>query len=194
MRIYIAGPMTGLPDFNYPAFHAAAAAIAAQGDEALNPAENFGGDQSRPYADYIRRDLQMLLDADAVYFLPGWERSRGARMEWHVAEALGLPRIAMETLEPAALIHSIDGLLDADRWRAFVAEACVAKGEDGETLLFAQLYDDSVEQIPGLTPNEQLAIDGEAHVEEPGVFGTSIAGVDRVSRIVDAWMATGAPT
>ena len=39
-RVYIAGPMTGLPDFNYPAFNAAAAKLRALGLEVLNPAEN----------------------------------------------------------------------------------------------------------------------------------------------------------
>ena len=39
-RIYLAGPMSGLPDFNYPAFHAAAAVLRAQGHYVENPAEN----------------------------------------------------------------------------------------------------------------------------------------------------------
>lgn len=42
-RLYLAGPMTGLPDFNYPAFHAAAAAWRAAGWTVANPAENFNG-------------------------------------------------------------------------------------------------------------------------------------------------------
>ena len=42
MRIYIAGPMTGLPDSNYPAFHAAEARLQALGHEPHNPARNPG--------------------------------------------------------------------------------------------------------------------------------------------------------
>lgn len=38
----------------------------------------------------MRRDLQMLLKCSAVCMLPGWKRSRGARLEHHVAEELGL--------------------------------------------------------------------------------------------------------
>lgn len=90
MRVYIAGPMTGLPDQNYPAFHTTAAVWRAAGWTVLNPAENFGGDQQRPYTDYIRRDLLDLLVCDAIAFLPGWEQSKGASLERHVAEVLQL--------------------------------------------------------------------------------------------------------
>jgi hypothetical protein len=38
-RAYIAGPMTGLPEFNFPAFHAAAASLRARGFEVENPAQ-----------------------------------------------------------------------------------------------------------------------------------------------------------
>lgn len=38
--IYLCGPMTGLPEYNYPAFHAAAAELRAQGWRVVNPAEN----------------------------------------------------------------------------------------------------------------------------------------------------------
>lgn len=44
MRVYIAGPMTGLPEYNFPAFHAAAKAWRDAGWEVLNPAEAFDGD------------------------------------------------------------------------------------------------------------------------------------------------------
>jgi hypothetical protein len=91
MRVYIAGPMTGLPDFNYPAFHAAAAEWRAAGWTVLNPAENMGGDQGRPYTDYIRRDMMDLLVSDALALLPGWEKSKGASLEQHIATVLDLP-------------------------------------------------------------------------------------------------------
>lgn len=89
-RLYIAGPMTGLPEFNYPAFHAAAAAWRALGWEVMNPAENFGGSMGMPYPDYIRNDLADLMSSTAVAFLPGWEASKGAKLERHVAEVLEL--------------------------------------------------------------------------------------------------------
>lgn len=88
--VYIAGPMSGLPDYNYPAFHAAAAIWRAAGWTVMNPAENFAGHQGLPYADYIRKDLADLMTCEAIAFLPGWENSKGAKLERHVAEVLGM--------------------------------------------------------------------------------------------------------
>lgn len=90
-RVYISGPMTGLPEFNYPAFHAAEAEWAAAGWEVLNPARNADGDTTHPWAFYIRLDIPLVLSADAIAMLPGWENSRGANLERTIAEALGLP-------------------------------------------------------------------------------------------------------
>lgn len=99
-RIYIAGPMTGLPDFNYPAFHAAAKAWRDAGWVVMNPAENFAGHQGLPYADYIRKDLADLMTCDAIAFLPGWATSKGATLEHHVAEVLGM--LMFDALVPVA--------------------------------------------------------------------------------------------
>lgn len=95
-RLYIAGPMTGLPDFNRPAFHAAAAQLRAAGYEVVSPAEL---DSTHPIADpdgpgawgrYMRRDIPHLLTCDALALLPGWTDSKGARLETHIAQELGM--------------------------------------------------------------------------------------------------------
>ncbi|SIS84094.1 DUF4406 domain-containing protein [Alicyclobacillus vulcanalis] len=88
-RVYLSGPMTGLPQGNRPAFLEAARALRAHGIQVLNPAE-FGSADDDWYA-AMRRDLRMLMDADAVVTLPGWERSRGARLEVYVASQLNMP-------------------------------------------------------------------------------------------------------
>jgi len=88
MKIYIAGPMTGYEDFNYPAFHAAERKLALC--DVCNPARNFEGIQDLPYKEYIRQDIKTLLECDAIYLLCGWENSRGARLEKHIADVLGL--------------------------------------------------------------------------------------------------------
>lgn len=90
MRVYIAGPMTGLPGFNYPAFGAAAEMLRGAGHCVVNPAELHDGDTGRDYAHYLRAGLRALLECDAVVMLPGWELSKGATLERRVAEAIGL--------------------------------------------------------------------------------------------------------
>ena len=94
MKVYVAGPMTGLPDFNYPAFTAAAERLTAAGHRALNPVDSetlndTGSPQTWDW--YMRHALRMVLDADGIALLDGWEASRGARLEHHVATTLGIP-------------------------------------------------------------------------------------------------------
>lgn len=89
-RIYISGPMTGLPDFNYPAFNAEAARLRALGYEVESPAEN---PQQPDWEGYMRQALIQMLTCDAVAFLPGWAESRGALLERYVANQVGLATI-----------------------------------------------------------------------------------------------------
>lgn len=117
MKLYLAGPMTGIEDFNFPAFSAAAAELRALGHEVINPAENDDGDTTREWAYYMRKDLAHVLSVDAVAVLPGWQGSRGARLEVHVARALGLP------------------ILDACLLASTGADVDVVVHEDDETVL-----------------------------------------------------------
>ena len=90
-RLYIAGPMSGLPDFNHPAFHQAAADLRAAGYIVTNPAEN-GLPIDSPWIDHMRRDITLMMArANAVALLPGWAQSRGARAEVRLARGLGWP-------------------------------------------------------------------------------------------------------
>ena len=90
MIIYISGPMTGLPEFNFPAFNAAAAQLRSLGYEVINPAE-FGEGEGKTWADYMRKDIKALMDCTHVAVLPGWENSKGARLEVYLAGQLGMP-------------------------------------------------------------------------------------------------------
>jgi hypothetical protein len=83
-RIYVAGPMSGLPQLNYPAFHAAAAQLRALGFEVENPAEN-PEPPCKSWQGYMRMAVRQLALCDGVVFLPGWEESRGARAEARLA-------------------------------------------------------------------------------------------------------------
>lgn len=88
--IYISGPMSGLPDLNFPAFNAAAAELRADGYTVLNPAEKQEeGKPDMTWEDYMRIDIRMMMDCNAIYMLPGWTKSRGARLEQLIAVELG---------------------------------------------------------------------------------------------------------
>lgn len=88
-RVYIAGPMTGQPDFNYPAFNSAAAKLRALGLEVLNPAEN-PPPPCGTWTGYMRMALRQLVECDCIVLLPGWSDSKGALIERRLAQALGM--------------------------------------------------------------------------------------------------------
>lgn len=90
-RVYVAGPMTGLPEFNYPAFFRAAYALRARGFEPINPARAEGREDCRTWLDFMRASLRDLANSDGVATLPGWGDSPGARLEVYIAQTLGLP-------------------------------------------------------------------------------------------------------
>ena len=88
-RLYISGPMTGYPDANYPAFHAAEAHLTARGYAVLNPARH-GHRPTWTWQDYMRYAAKDIADADGVALLRGWWASRGAKVEVDLAIGLGL--------------------------------------------------------------------------------------------------------
>lgn len=104
--LYVAGPTTGLPDHNRPAFYAAAAALRSAGYAVLNPADTSGPEDA-PWLWWMRQALHQLANAEGVATLPDWERSRGASLEVYVATALGLPVLTVE--EWLALVY-VDGV------------------------------------------------------------------------------------
>lgn len=105
-KIYLAGPMAGIPDYNRPLFYEVAEALEDGGwDEVFNPADNdvklFGSfeacdeaikaDRSAALRLMLGSDLAWIAkNADAIAMLPGWERSYGARAEHVLAVALDL--------------------------------------------------------------------------------------------------------
>ena len=89
MRLYLAGPMTGLEFLNFPAFMAEAARLRALGHTVLNPAE-LCPDPTTQWEDCMRKDIAALVTCEALALLPGWPNSKGAQLEVHIAEALGM--------------------------------------------------------------------------------------------------------
>ena len=90
-KVYISGPMTGIQDFNYPAFARMHDFLAQQGIQTLNPCHIANGDTSKPYDFYIRESLIMVAKAGAIVMLDGWQKSRGAKLEHHCAQAMEIP-------------------------------------------------------------------------------------------------------
>lgn len=117
-RIYIAGPMTGLPDHNFPAFHKASKGWREMGWHVISPAESFGGDCTLPYRYYVEHDVTILKTVDAVAVLPGWDSktARGSVWEYHIArQLLNIPVFDADCpVPPEALKHlSLTGAIPA---------------------------------------------------------------------------------
>ncbi len=85
-KIYIAGPMSGLPNFNRDAFNAEAHRLLGLGHVALNPAILPDGLEQ---LQYMAICIEMVKMADQLVMLSGWERSAGARAEHALAIKLG---------------------------------------------------------------------------------------------------------
>ena len=88
-RIYIAGPMTGLPGFNYAAFDEEAKRLRALGYHVENPANN-PVPACKSWAGYMRMAIAQLVTCDGVALLPDWQSSRGACVEQRLAQDLEL--------------------------------------------------------------------------------------------------------
>lgn len=102
--IYIAGPMSGYPEFNFPAFFEAQKKFEADGWTVYNPAakqDEVAVVESKSYEDgdnvklvaegwdyksAFIWDCDKVINGDAIYMLPGWEFSPGASAEHAIAK------------------------------------------------------------------------------------------------------------
>lgn len=94
-RVYIAGPMTGIDDYNFPAFFAAEENIKSLGFEVENPARH-GIVEGATWADYMAYDLGRLALCNTIFMLPGWSKSKGATIERNLAKSLGMTILGCE--------------------------------------------------------------------------------------------------
>lgn len=105
--IYIAGPMSGLPEFNFPAFFAAEEKLRAEGWNVFNPAKKeheeplkqsgafstgdtdlADGSSGFDFKKTYLWDMEKVIYSDAIYMLQGWEKGAGARGEHAVAQVM----------------------------------------------------------------------------------------------------------
>jgi hypothetical protein len=116
--------MTGIEDFNFPLFFETEEKLKELGYEVVNPAHNDGKTleealisagsperPSKPWTHYMRRDLAHVLEVEALCVLPNWQNSKGAKLEVHVAEELGLPIYILKDgeLQPRITIIGVAG-------------------------------------------------------------------------------------
>jgi hypothetical protein len=110
VRLYLAGPMTGLPLWNFPAFHEWTARLRAAGFVVWSPAERdleHGFDPASDGAGFdlraaLEADVAAVLASDGVALLPGWEASPGVLVEILTAEGADLPWRTVEEWEALA--------------------------------------------------------------------------------------------
>jgi len=86
-RVYLAGPITGYDvDERIATFRSRAALLAQDGYEVVNPCE-----LSPPGLDWhlsLRTDIREMMSCDTIFLQKGWEKSKGVRLELHIALAL----------------------------------------------------------------------------------------------------------
>jgi hypothetical protein len=111
--VYLAGPMSGYDEYNFPAFEAAALDLRERGFEVYSPAEMDEAegivppkgktkiDYSPQWYHFLQRDIHLITSGKVQggVFLPGWHGSRGARLEYDVMERLGLATLSYPTLQ-----------------------------------------------------------------------------------------------
>lgn len=100
--IYLSGPMTGHPKFNYPLFNVVAAQLRAAGHTVYNPSEfpHDGEHDTFPlrkaFAEYTKFICE---EADTIVLLPGWEASLGVSAELALAKNCRLEVVEFKDLK-----------------------------------------------------------------------------------------------
>lgn len=87
MKIYLSGRIKDYPTYLVH-FTRASVYLRRRGHIVVNPCE-LGG-EGMTYEEYMKCDIQAMLDCDTIYMLDGWEKSAGARCEHLVAIFCGL--------------------------------------------------------------------------------------------------------
>lgn len=98
-RIYISGPMTGIENHNREEFQKYEDLIRSKGfRNVINPHKIHSEYQTKNFTweQFLRSDIKVLMDCDLVVLIPGWENSKGAQLENHVAYNTGIKIIHID--------------------------------------------------------------------------------------------------
>lgn len=82
IKVYISGPVSGMPYLNRYAFDAMKRLLTNAGFEPVSPLDGVDPKEEKPYVEYMVDALKLLDKCDAIIFLPYWKGSYGARMEY----------------------------------------------------------------------------------------------------------------
>lgn len=88
--LYLSGPMSGCPEYNYPEFARVAGLLREAGYMVWSPHEN-GLPADAEWGQHMRADIAALMQCAAVATLDGYGKSRGALIEINLARDLGMP-------------------------------------------------------------------------------------------------------
>lgn len=112
--VYIAGPMRGIFEFNFPAFFEAEEKLKPHFEKVWNPArldaeggldwkDKTGNEDLQSLGFDVQEalvlDLEIVSKCDCIYMLSGWERSSGARTEHLLASTLSKTILYQDNLE-----------------------------------------------------------------------------------------------
>jgi hypothetical protein len=183
MKIYIAGPMTGYEDWNFPAFFEAERQLLELGHDPINPAHNDGatvqealqsaGSPESPnnmWSYYMKRDLPHVMEADALCVLPGWQKSKGASLEVTVARAIGLPLYVLRDGELRKRVEII-GIAGWARAGKDTAADHLVEAQGYEKMSFAAPMKEALYKL-----NPRITVDGVMGV--PLNVGVDVYGWD----------------
>lgn len=113
-KVYISGAMTGIADYNRPAFKKAQDKFLGLNFEVINPhdlftpeelKEIFGRVERKEISEddawgiFMKRDIEYMVQCEFVAVLPYWETSRGANLELAIAKALKMPIVQVDTMQ-----------------------------------------------------------------------------------------------
>ena len=85
-------------------------ALSFLGHESVNPMAKVSEQEDLSWADYTKEDIPLLLGCDAIYLLPDWADSKGARLEMSIALELGF-KLIFENRRPDGSVFYTEGKL-----------------------------------------------------------------------------------
>lgn len=90
-RVYLSGAISSIPyEDAKEKFEKTEANLTAWGHEVVNPMKIVPYKKGRSWFSYMVRDIAQLVRCDAIYLLPNWKQSMGARIERRIAKILGM--------------------------------------------------------------------------------------------------------